>query len=205
MNASVAATTSSVPPTAHASASALTKASLGALAVAGAVLVLFVLPAEAGIDPTGVGSALGIAGMGTGTGEVETSDETPASAPVAAAGLAPTRESIEAKSAWRMDEETIVLEPHSGIEVKAHMLKGDGYAFEWQATGPVKVDMHGEPPNAAEDEFTSYWIDKETTSQKGTFVAPIEGSHGWYWRNKGDTPVTVTLKVSGFYKDLFRP
>lgn len=203
MNASTATKASSVPPTAHASPSALVKASLGALAVAGAVMVLFVLPAEAGIDPTGVGSALGIAGMGTG--ESESAGDASAAPVAAAAALAPTRESIESKSPWRADEETIVLEPHSGIELKAHMLKGDGYAFEWQATGPVKVDMHGEPPNAAEDEFTSYWIDKETTSQKGTFVAPIEGSHGWYWRNKGDTPVTVTLKVSGFYKDLYRP
>ncbi|MDR7101620.1 hypothetical protein [Croceicoccus sp. BE223] len=196
-------TGSNVPPTAHASPKALAKASLGALAVAGAVVVLFVLPAEAGIDPTGAGSALGIAGMGAGEAEAA---ETPAdAAPVAAVANAPTRESIESRTPWRTDEQVIELEPHSGIEVKAHMLKGDGYTFEWQATGPVKVDMHGEPPNAAEDEFTSYWIEKEATSQKGTFVAPIEGSHGWYWRNKGDTPVTVTLKVSGFYKDLYRP
>jgi len=200
MNAS---NVSTVPPTAHASPKALAKASLGALAVAGAVLVLFVLPAEAGIDPTGVGGALGIAGMGAG--EAEAAEMPTATLAAATIALAPTRESIESKSTWRADEETIVLEPHSGVELKAHMLKGDGYAFEWEATGPVKVDMHGEPPNAAEDEFTSYWIDKETTSQKGTFVAPIEGSHGWYWRNKGDTPVTVTLKVSGFYKDLYRP
>lgn len=201
MNAKTA--TSSVPPTAHASPAALVRASLGALAVAGAVLVLFVLPAEAGIDPTGVGSALGIAGMGTQ--ETEAAEDAPAAALPTATAAAPTRETIVAQSPWRSDEQTIELEPHSGIEVKAHMLKGDGYTFEWQASGPVKVDMHGEPPNAAEDEFTSYWIEKETTSQKGTFVAPIEGSHGWYWRNKGDTPVTVTLKVSGFYKDLYRP
>ncbi|WP_066552070.1 hypothetical protein [Croceicoccus bisphenolivorans] len=193
---------STVPPTAHASPAALAKASLGALAVASAVVVLFVLPAEAGIDPTGVGSAIGIAGMGT----AEAAEmETPAAAPAAPGIAAPTRATMENTTPFRQDEQVIELAPHSGIEVKAHMMKGDGYTFDWQSTGPVKVDMHGEPPNAAEDEFTSYWIEKEATSQTGTFVAPIEGSHGWYWRNKGDTPVTITLKVSGFYKDLYRP
>ena len=40
---------------------------------------------------------------------------------------------------------------------------------------------------------------------QGSFTAPFAGTHGWYWRNKGETPVTVTVKTTGFYKDLFRP
>ncbi len=199
MNATIA-DRGSVPPTAHASPAALAKASVGALALAGAALVLFVLPAEAGIDPTGVGGALGLTGMGT----QDTAGEPATAAPEEVA--APTRASIIAATPWRDDSEVIELAPHSGIEVKAHMTKGDSFLFNWEATGgPVKVDMHGEPPNAADDEFTSYWIEPEATSQTGTFVAPIDGSHGWYWRNKGDTPVTINLKVSGFYKDLYRP
>ncbi|WP_164843911.1 hypothetical protein [Croceicoccus ponticola] len=196
------ASTATVPPTAQASPAALAKASLAALAVAGAVIVLFVLPAEAGVDPTGVGSAIGIAGMGVQDAEVE-------NVPAAAVSLGipvPTQASIEAATPWREDAETIELAPHSGIELKAHMAKGDSFVFSWETTGgPVKVDMHGEPPNAADDEFTSYWIDKATTAQSGTFTAPFDGSHGWYWRNKGETPITVKMKVSGFYKDIYRP
>ena len=188
------------PFTAHASPVVLAKASLGALGVAGAALVLFVLPAEAGVDPTGVGSALGLTGMGTQEADGEPSKVVTDEVSV------PSRASIEAAMPWREDSQTIELAPHSGIEVKAHMKKGDSFLFDWKATGgPVKVDMHGEPPNAADGEFTSYWIEPETTFQAGTFVAPIDGSHGWYWRNKGDKPVTINLKVSGFYKDLYRP
>ena len=40
---------------------------------------------------------------------------------------------------------------------------------------------------------------------EGDFTAPFDGTHGWYFRNKGDTPVTVTVKTVGFYKDLFQP
>ena len=192
--------TSNVPPTAHASPAALAKASAGALAVAGAVLVLFVLPAETGIDPTGIGKAIGLAGMGTQSAEAATLPPEPAQA------ATPTQASIEARLPWRDDVETIELAPHSGIEIKSHMNKGDSFLFSWESKGgPVKVDMHGEPPNAADDEFTSYWADRQLESQTGTFVAPFDGNHGWYWRNKGDTPVTITLKVSGFYKDLYRP
>ncbi len=31
------------------------------------------------------------------------------------------------------------------------------------------------------------------------------GIHGWYFRNKDDTPITVTVKTVGFYKDLYLP
>ena len=191
---------SNLPPTAHASPAALAKATFGALAVAGAVLLLFVLPAESGIDPTGVGSAAGLKGMSAGEAKAATL------APASLQSATPTQETIEAKVPWREDEETIELAPHSGIEVKSHMSKGDSFVFRWESSGgPVKVDMHGEPPNAADDEFTSYWIDKQSTGQAGTFVAPFDGNHGWYWRNKGDAPVTIKLHMSGYYPDIYRP
>jgi len=70
--------------------------------------------------------------------------------------------------------------------------------------GKVNFDMHGEEPNAGE-EFTSYWKDKQQTNANGTFVAPFDGSHGWYWRNRGDKPVTIKVKVSGFYNKIYQP
>ncbi|WP_427969363.1 hypothetical protein [Altererythrobacter sp.] len=191
---------SKLPPTAHASPAALAKASLGAVTVAAAVVTLFVLPAETGIDPTGVGGAIGLAGMSAGEAKAATV------APPSSHSATPTQETIEARVPWREDEETIELAPHSGIEVKSHMTKGDSFVFKWESSGgPVKVDMHGEPPNAADDEFTSYWVAKQSEGQAGTFVAPFDGNHGWYWRNKGDTPVTVKLQMSGYYPDLYRP
>ena len=198
-----AAQAAPLPSSIQASPATLAKATLAAAGIAAIALTLFVLPAEYGIDPTGLGEKLGIAGMATGDAAEKDSAAT-ATAP-AASDVLPTRADIERATPWRQDDMTVTLAPHTGIEVKAHMAKGDSYVFSWKSEGgPVKVDMHGEKPNAAEGEFTSYWKEHSAQGQQGVFTAPYEGIHGWYWRNKGDTPVTITLKINGFYKDLFK-
>jgi hypothetical protein len=198
-------TTSTLPTRITPSPATLAKATVGAAIAAVAILTLFVLPAEYGIDPTGVGGALGLTGMVAAKPDAPDAPEAPA-APVATAQTLPTGASIARTGTLRQDEMTITLEPHSGQEVKAHMQAGDSFVFSWATTGgPVKVDMHGEKPDAAEGEFTSYWEEREQTGAQGNFTAPFAGTHGWYWRNKGDTPVTVTVKTTGFYKDLFQP
>jgi len=170
-------------------------AALGAVAI----LVLVVLPAEAGIDPTGAGGALGLTGMAAASAPAE-----PAAA--VSAPLLPTRDAIKRSGAWQNDQVTIELAPHTGTELKARMKEGDSFVFEWRSEGgPVKVDMHGERPDAAEGEFTSYWEERALASAQGIFTAPYSGVHGWYWRNKGDKPVTVTVRTTGFYGGLFRP
>lgn len=189
----------------HAEPRTLFKATAGALLGATAIVILFVLPAEYGIDPTGVGQLTGISGMAAGSEMVAAPAEAPA--PTGPAALAvPTKADIIREGALRSDEMTLNLEPHSGQEVKAHMQAGGSYVFEWSSEGgPVKVDMHGEKVNAPEGEFTSYWEERELTGGKGSFTAPFDGTHGWYFRNKGDTPVTVKVRTTGFYKDLFKP
>jgi hypothetical protein len=182
---------------------ALAKASGLAAVLAALVLTLFVLPAEYGIDPTGAGKALGIAGMAAAPAEAAT---VPQGQGAPAPAAIPDKAAIARKGTWREDAMTIELEPHSGKEIKAHMDAGGSYVFEWSAKGgPVKLDMHGERTDAAEGEFTSYWEERELTGGKGVFTAPFAGTHGWYWRNKGETPVSVTVRVAGFHKDLFEP
>lgn len=182
----------------------LVKASAGAAVAAGLVLTLFVLPAEAGIDPTGVGAALGLTGMARA--RAPEAVEQPAVETPPATPRLPLKATIAKTADMRTDTLTITLAPHSGQEVKAHMQAGDSFVFSWQAKGgPVKVDMHGEKPDAADGEFTSYWEEKQLNEARGSFTAPFDGTHGWYWRNKGETPVTVTVRTTGFYKDLFQP
>jgi len=65
--------------------------------------------------------------------------------------------------------------------------------------------MHGEKPDAASDEFTSYWKGRGATAGHGEFQAPFAGRHGWYWQNRGDKPVTVVVKTTGFYEKLYKP
>jgi hypothetical protein len=68
----------------HASPRTLARLTIGALAAAGVVLVCFVLPAEYGIDPTGIGRATGIvrlAGAQQISGQTaETGTQTPVGA-----------------------------------------------------------------------------------------------------------------------------
>ena len=202
MTNATAATAPAVPY--QASPSALGKAVIAAGLGAAAILVLFVLPAERGIDITGAGKALGLTRMAPGA--AAEAPDTPVAPQNAALVVPPqTMANIAAATAWRSDEKTLTLAPHSGIEVKAHMAKGDHLVFRWTATGPIRMDMHGEPKGATNGEFTDYWKQKNLTSAQGSFTAPFEGTHGWYWRNGGETPVTITVKTDGFYHDLFEP
>jgi hypothetical protein len=182
----------------------LAKATGGAALAAIAIVTLFVLPAEYGIDPTGVGTAIGLNGMVAG--EAEEAAPAPEAAAAPSDIAIPTKATIAKSAAWRQDEMTVTLAPHSGQEVKAHMVKGDSFIFTWASTGgPVKAEMHGEKTGATDGSFTDYWKELELTGGQGDFTAPFDGTHGWYFRNKGDTPVTVTVKTIGFYKDLFLP
>lgn len=188
----------------QASPRALVRAGLVAVAASALVLTLFVLPAEYGIDPTGAGAALGLTKLAGGGGDTAA----PAAAPVAAPAAlgTPTPADIAKSTAMRSDRQELVLLPHSGAEVKAHMAQGDHFIFRWQASGgQVRFDMHGEPPNAKDGEFSSYWKAKDLDGAQGAFTAPFTGTHGWYFRNRGDTPVTVVVETSGFYQDLYLP
>jgi len=170
---------------------------VSALAAA-AILTLFVLPAERGIDLTGLGAVLGLTGM-------VASEPSAGAQPVAAgAPAAQTKATIAKATPLRSDEMTVVLPPHSGVEIKARMGEGDHLVFRWEATGPVKADMHGERLNAG-DEFTTYWKESDLTSGQGAFTAPFDGIHGWYWRNRGETAVTVKVRTTGFYQKLYQP
>lgn len=189
--------------------SQLLKATAAALVVAGAILITVVLPAEYGIDPTGMGRMLGLARLSAPGGEKAAGLPT-ASAPVPlpenGSVMQPAAGTVTKSDVpFRSDEMQLTLEPFEGAEIKAAMRQGEQFVFSWTVQGgKVNVDMHGERPNAG-DEFTSYWKDTKQTRAQGTFVAPFAGSHGWYWLNRGEQPVTVKVKVSGFYEKLYRP
>lgn len=191
----------------------LIKATGGALIAAVVILVTAVLPAEHGIDPTGIGKALGLTTLSVSSEEAVSAQVSAASVaalPSNTAGVAPMVQAPAATVAksevpFRSDEMMLTLQPGEGAEIKASMRKGEQFVFAWAAAGgKVNFDMHGERPNAGA-EFSSYWKDTQQTRAQGTFVAPFDGTHGWFWRNRGDQPVTVKVTVSGFYASLQRP
>lgn len=180
----------------------LLKATGIAVFVAAAILITTVLPAEFGIDPTGAGKAMGLTALSATNAEAAKLPNSTATA----APVVQTPAEIVAKSdvPLRSDDMSLTLQPGEGSEIKATMRKGEQFVFNWATEdSPVNVDMHGEKPNAG-DKFTSYWKGQQLTGDQGTFVAPFDGTHGWYWRNRGDKPVTVKVKVSGFYEKLAR-
>lgn len=199
------------------STKSLIKATLLALVVAAAVLVVFILPAEYGVDLTGLGSRLGLNAMSAAAPESAAPlAPTPAEVPIAETNpkeVPGTEETLSTLTAawksstpYRSDQMSLTLQPGEGAEIKARMQTGERFVFSWTTEGGgVNFDMHGEVLNAKKDEFTSFWKGRGAPEGHGAFVAPFDGTHGWYWRNRGDRPVTVTVKTSGFYEQLFRP
>ena len=203
-----------------------------AAATAAVLLVTTVLPAEYGIDPTGIGRVLQLTEMGELKMQLAREAEAdraldqrsglPANVPAparpdkrsglfevltspfaigsAAAAEGPIRIAQAAKS----DETSVTLRPNEGVEVKLEMKKGAKAAFEWTVDGGVvNHDTHGEPHNAPNSSH-SYSKGRGVGGDKGTLQAAFDGNHGWFWRNRGKTDVTVRLKTNGDYASLKR-
>lgn len=208
----------------------LLKATALSVVVAAAILITTVLPAEYGIDPTGIGARLGldvlqpanveaaVAAPSASTPQTSTTatsipkDDASAALAVKAnaafganAGQSLDAAAFSASTAeLRSDTFSVTLEPGKGAEVKAALRAGDGLVFRWTASGDVAVDMHGEAPDA-KGTWTSYAVETAQREASGTFVAAFDGTHGWYWQNRGTEPVTVEIVVTGFQPALYRP
>ena len=199
--------------------------------IAGGLLVTTVLPAEYGIDPTGIGRALGLTQMGEikislaaeARADERVATETapaqpvavapavraeaapvPAPAPVAVAALPPAAVAPE-PVAGRQDTVTVTLKPGQGAEVKLTMNKDSRVRYEWaSAGGPVNFDTHGDPYDAPKNFYHGYGKGRNELGSKGELVAAFDGKHGWFWRNRSGYDVTVTLKTQGEYARIER-
>lgn len=102
---------------------------------------------------------------------------------------------------WR-DEVSYALAPGQGVEVKLVMKEGVVAEFEWTANGSVlNYDTHGDGGGNS----VSYQQGRGVADQAGTLTAPFTGNHGWFWRNRTDKAVTVTLRVRGDYDEFRAP
>lgn len=208
------------------SSSRLLKSTIIAAVVAVLLLVAIVLPAEYGIDPTGIGRALGLAEMG----EIKTqlaeeseadaildaanADTTVVQAPqpalasdaavaAGAAGSVSATAAVpapEAKSVWR-DEMRVELATGQGAEVKLAMKAGEQATFSWLVEGGVvNFDTHGDGGGRS----TSYEKGRGVPADEGVLEAAFDGNHGWFWRNRGSAPVTVIIRTGGAYSAMKR-
>ena len=179
----------------------LAKATIVALAVAAIVLVTAILPAEYGIDPLGTGRALGL-------DELYAAEETAAAAAAAPATIAAAEGGpvFPQFNEYRVDTREFTIPAGKGMEFKYELDKGATMIYSWKASNYVDFDFHTEPegkPSSASDSFEK----GEAAQKRGGYTAPYNGIHGWYWENKTDRDVTVTLTTAGFYDEamLFMP
>lgn len=190
------------PPRSPARATAI------ALVAAAAILVTVVLPAEYGIDWTGIGKLTGLQAMGRDKAAAAREAQQPAAAAPATApaspGAAPPQYGTESARALRNDAVEVTLAPGAETEYKALLAEGDAMVFEWDAGGAqVRYDFHGEPTDGPKGMFLTF---KKGAASKaaGSLRAPFAGTHGWYWKNASSQPVTIKLRVTGFHSELKR-
>lgn len=204
------------------SSAQLVKSTIISAVAAGAILVTVVLPSEYAIDPTGIGSALGLTEMGEIKAQLadeaemdrqatENQTQQPAvsneATPVEGSSLMNRiiREfgisTAYAQEASRQDEMSVTLQPGEGAEIKLVMVKGAVANYTWTANGSkVNFDTHGDGGG----ENISYEKGRGVAEDSGVLEAAFDGNHGWFWRNRTSAPVTVTLKTDGAYSDIKR-
>ena len=161
----------------------------GALVVAAIILLLFVMPAEYQIDPTGFGKLTGLTKM----------SQTVTAPPVAPTPVMNTTAAHTYTVPFRSDEIAIPLGKDGELEYKVRMQPGGTLIYSWKCAEPLYIDFHGEsdkhPSNA-----TSYTVTQEAKEGNGSLIAPFAGIHGWFFQNQTDHVTVIHLKMSGFYE-----
>lgn len=193
----------------------LLRSTLIAFVTAAVLLVTVVMPADYGIDPTGIGRLLNLTEMGEIKKELAADAAADAAAQPAGVAAAPAVQAspvepaaspsaapaVEApKPVWR-DETRITLKPGEGIEIKLSMNKEAKALFAWAVQGGVvNFDTHGD----ALGRSISYEKGRGVASDEGELVAAFDGKHGWFWRNRGNASVTLLLQTGGDYSRIDR-
>lgn len=192
----------------------LLRSTLLALVAAIVILVTAVLPGEYGIDPTGIGRALGLAEMGEI--KVQLAEEAEADRLRDLQNAVPVKPDQSssligevfatflispAHAQAASDDISFTLDPGQGIEIKLVMVEGAKADFSWSVEGGVvNYDLHGD---GGGNEI-SYEKDRGVEDHEGVLEAAFDGNHGWFWRNRGAETVTVNLRVSGDYAEVKR-
>ena len=185
----------------------LIKSTIIATVAAVIILVTVILPAEYGIDHTGIGNKLGLTKMG----EIKMSLAKEAAAErrlkltkqstEAVAEVAEVAEVIEPTADILTHEMTFTLVPDQGTEIKVTMVKGATVNYSWSTSGgKANFDIHGDSKKLNID-YHNYSKGSEQKSE-GVLEADFDGNHGWFWRNRTSKTMTVTLKTNGNYSKI---
>ncbi len=192
------------------SSAQLLRSTVIAAASAVAILVVVVLPAEYGIDPTGAGDVLGLTEMGEIKTQLADEAEADRLLELEATGgdLSSFLDSVfglfvgaahaQEAEVWR-DETTFTLAPGDSAEWKLVMTEGQTAEYRMLVEGGrVNFDLHGHGGGQS----VTYEKGRGSTGDEGQIVAAFDGEHGWFWRNRDSQPATVTVQVRGEYAEF---
>jgi hypothetical protein len=164
-----------------------------ALLAAGLILVMFVLPAEFGVDPLGTGARAGLLDLGLTGQQVAALEQAAASGEGGAATLI-----VPQERTFQTETVEFTVGPREGMEYKYRLDAGEALLYSWRTPTPVAYEFHAEPDGGPRGYAQTY--EKAQASQaSGTLTAPFSGIHGWYWENLSDREITVTLTAAGYY------
>jgi hypothetical protein len=165
-----------------------------ALLGAGLILVMFVLPAEYGVDPLGTGARVGLLDLGVVGQQVEALSNA-----AATTGAGESTIVVPQDRAFKQETIEFKVAPREGMEYKYRLDKGEALLYSWKTTAPVNVEFHAEPDGAPRGYAQTYEKVDRTSEASGTLTAPFSGIHGWYWENTTDQEIAVTLTSAGYY------
>lgn len=171
-------------------------ATVVAFLAAAVILVTVVLPAEYNIDPVGAGKILGLTALSE---SVTVPEQAERQEQVDAEG----KDSIRHDDLYQTETIEIKMKGDEQLEYKFFLQKDEPLLYSWDSEqAEVYYEFHGEPTegNFPEGYYKSYAIGDGSIEDHGSFVAPFTGQHGWYFLNLNESPITITLKVSGYYE-----
>jgi len=176
----------------------LVVATLGSLTLAVLIVLGAILPAEFNRDPLGVGKLTGLSRLWA-----------PEDQEVAAGAAARAR---EYDAPFRTDVVEIPLgdflagAEKSELEYKVRMKKDATLIYAWEVVGASEprdfhFDQHGHTTPAPGQAMTvATYRQGFGLRQQGALTAPFDGIQGWQFSNSSEKPVTVRLRLAGFYE-----
>jgi hypothetical protein len=195
----------------------LLRSTLIAAVTAIVLLATVVLPAEYGVDPTGIGRVLGLTQMGeikmqlareaaadaTGDSSISVPAANTAAGPLPIASRDTAVAATAVAAAGKADTVQVTLRPGQGREIKLAMKEGARVAYSWSTDrGVVNYDTHADRSAPPAIKYHGYAKGQSTPSDTGELIAAFDGMHGWFWRNRTSESLTVTLRTSGQYTEL---
>lgn len=183
-----------------------------AMVSAAALLVAFILPAEYGIDATGIGRALGLTAISEPARKIQIVDVLEGNERVREVAVPDAGEPVplpnpavhqaEGQPA-RVETVEVRLEANQETEIKAILKQNKMILYSWNVDrGTVYADFHGHDPAVSGEFFVRYQEHQEGAGAAGSLIAPFSGEHGWFWQNYNDFPVVISLTLSGYYDSI---